>query len=185
MLRAFSPLAPFTSLLIVVGAPLFVMLMVPPLVVIVLSAERPRPAAPATLIVIVPSLIVTLVPLIAAVYDGSVLLLVSTFPLAVNVNVPPLIRASPSALRHLPPAAVVGMVMLNVPSSTYRFPEFSSSCPSASAVVVSSDSRSACMPSSPTPLMVTLPLFIWKYLLHEIPSLTAERILSVRFFTLI
>jgi hypothetical protein len=41
------------------------------------------------------------------------------------------------------------------------------------------------MPSSPTPLMLTLPLFIWKYLLHEIPSFTAERIFSVRFLMVI
>ena len=39
------------------------------------------------------------------------------------------------------------------------------------------------MPSSPTPLMVTVPLSIRKYLLHEIPSLTAFVMFSVRFFT--
>ena len=39
------------------------------------------------------------------------------------------------------------------------------------------------MPSSPTPLMVTVPLSMRKYSLQEMPSPTAEVTFSVRFFT--
>ena len=43
--------------------------------------------------------------------------------------------------------------------------------------------RSHCMPSSPTPLIVTVPLFIWKYSSQLMPSPTAPVTFSVRFFT--
>ena len=41
--------------------------------------------------------------------------------------------------------------------------------------------RSHCMPSSAVPLMLTVPLFIWKYSSQLMPSPAAEVMLSVRF----
>ena len=47
-----------------------------------------------------------------------------------------------------------------------------------------SPSRSAWMPSSPVPLMLTVPLSMRKYSLQEMPSPTAEVTLIVAFLTL-
>ncbi len=136
----------------------------------------PFPPAPVLVRVTVPPLMATLASELMPAQAFVLLSSLSHVPLPeqLAVSSPPAMSTLPSALMPLAAAAVV--VMLSVPPVRLTLP-------------VSSASRSVsslydtCMPSSPMPESVAVPLSMAKYWLQLMASFAAFSTLSVRFFT--
>ena len=140
-----------------------------------LSQLIPLPAFPVLVSESVPPSICTL---LSALMQVAPLVLTSVsshspVPAVLAVMVPPWISTSQSALIALAAVAVAATLM--VPSTIVMVP-VSSASRSVSSL------NETCMPSSPTPLTLSVPLSMSRYWLQLTPSLTALSTLMVQFF---